>query len=229
MSDASTQQHLPIAGILEDVILLADGSARAVLRCDPVNFELKSEQEQNAIIYSYQSFLNALDFPVQVVVQSKRLDLERYLIRLQDQHGQVENDLLRIQMQEYVSFVRRLISVANIMSKRFYVTVSFSLTTANATKNQFNSLLHKQPTGPLMDSEQFGRLRSEVLNRAGLVANGLARLGVKAELLETQRLIELYYGIYNPDVATEERLPDQDLSVLSGAVVSSELPVTNEA
>jgi hypothetical protein len=214
----STQEHLPIAGIQDGVILMTDGSIRVVLKLEPINFDLKSENEQNAIIYGYQGFLNSLDFPIQFIIQSKQLDLERYLIKLKESHKNTTNDLLRIQIEDYVGFVRRLISVANIMSKRFYAVISYNAVTKQSSVSQFTSIFHKQPTGPLMDQDQFVRWRAEANNRASIIANGLARLGVKSRLLGTQELIELFYGIYNPDVATEERLTE-DVSQLSSGVI----------
>jgi hypothetical protein len=215
----STQEHLPIAGIQDGVVIMTDGSIRVVLRVEPINFDLKSDAEQNGIIYSYQGFLNSLDFPIQILVQSKKLDLERYLIRLQASQKEVTNDLLRIQIEDYVGFVRRLISVANIMSKRFFVIISYSAVTKQSSMAQLGSLFHRQPTGPVMDQEQFTRYRAEANNRATIIAGGMGRLGVKSSLLGTQELIELFYGIYNPDVATEERLTG-DVSELNAGVVN---------
>lgn len=215
----STQDHLPIAGIQDGVVIMTDGSLRVVLKADPVNFELKSENEQNAIIYSYQSFLNSLDFPIQILIQSKKLDLEQYLIKMQENEKSLTNELLRIQIEDYTGFVRRLISVANIMAKRFYVVISHSLVTKNTSINQINSLFPHKPTGPILDQDEFDRMRSEAYNKAGITASGLGRLGVKASPLETQELIELFYAIYNPDVATEARLTS--LQNLSGGIVTS--------
>lgn len=213
---SSTQQHLPIAGIQDDVIIMNDGSLRVVLKIEPINFDLKSELEQNSIIYSYQGFLNSLDFPIQIVIQSKKLDLEHYLVKLDNLKKEMSNDLLRIQTEDYVQFVRRLISVANIMSKRFYVVVSYSAIT-KATG--LNSIFNKRPTGPIMEQEQFDRFKAEVFNRAGLVGGGLGRLGLKTSALSTQELIEVFYSTYNPDIATEQRLTDT--SNLSSGIVSS--------
>jgi hypothetical protein len=219
----STQEHLPIAGIQDGVIIMNDASVRAVIKVEPINFELKSETEQNGIIYSYQAFLNSLEFPIQIVVHSKKLDLERYLLKLEESKKAMTNELLRIQTEDYVEFVRRLISVANIMAKRFYVVVSYSTATKASTMASFTGLFHKTATGPLLDQDQFTRFRAEVVNRANLVGNGLIRLGVKASVLETQGLIELFYAIYNPDIATEERLTNiNDLS--TGIVSSNDVP-----
>lgn len=222
VSAASTQDHLPIAGIQDSAVIMNDGSLRAVLKIEPTNFELKSENEQDAIIYSYQAFLNSLNFPIQIIIQSKKLDLEQYLVRLQDSGKDISSELLRLQLRDYITYLRNLISRANIMSKHFYVVIAYSAVTANASKNQLMSVVrsNKHPEGPIMDQREFERLRTELFNRAEIIGSGLARIGSKSQLLDTQHLIELFYTIYNPEVATEERLAS--VSNLSGAVVSSE-------
>lgn len=204
----STQEHLPIAGIQDSVIIMTDGSVRAVLKVEPINFELKSDQEQNAIIYSYQSFLNSLDFPIQIVIHSKKLDLENYLIKLDKSKANITEDLLRIQLEDYVDFVRRLISIANIMSKKFYVIVNYS--SIGKSINPVGRLFHKAPTQALLYEDQFKRYREEVFNRANTIAAGLGRIGLKVSLMDTQHLIELFYNMYNPEIAAEERLTNLD-------------------
>jgi len=230
----STQDHLPIAGIQDNIVIMNDASVRVVLKVEPINFELKSTEEQDGIIYSYQAFLNSLDFPIQIVIQSKRLDLEQYLVRMQETQKQQTNDLLRIQTEDYIGFVRRLISVANIMAKRFYVVISHSAVTKNSSISQFTSIFPHKNAGPLLEQDEFDRLRNEAFNKAGIIVGGLGRIGAKAEPLDTQQLIELFYGIYNPDVATEERLTD--LANLNSGIVTSpeatslataDLPVTH--
>ena len=202
----STQEHLPIAGIQDGVIIMADGSVRAVIKIEPVNFELKSEQEQNGIIYSYQSFLNSLEYPIEIVVQSKKLDIERYLTKLQGQLDGMTNEMLRLQTADYIYFVRRLIKIANIMSKKFYVVVKYAALDKPSAAAKFTSIFHKAPTGPILDQALFERYRAEVNNRASSIGGGLARLGMRVSVLDTQALIELFYATYNPDIAAEERL-----------------------
>lgn len=217
---SSTQEHLPIAGIQDGVVIMNDASIRTILKVEPINFELKSEAEQNAIVYSYQSFLNSLEFPIQIVVHSKKLDLERYLIKLEATKKNVTNDLLRIQVEDYVDFVRRLISIANIMSKRFYMIISYSAVAPKGGRvPSLSSFFNKHPTGPILYQDQFDRFRLEAINRANLVAGGISRLGLKVSYLDTQELIEVFYSIYNPDIAAEERLTDVDQ--LSAGIVSS--------
>lgn len=202
----STQEHLPIAGIQDDVIIMADGSVRAVMKVEPVNFELKSEQEQNGIIYSYQAFLNSLEYPIEIVVQSKKLDLERYLAKLKQSLGGMNNELLSLQTEDYIDFVNQIIKKANIMSKKFYVIVPYAALDKQTAILGFSSIFHKAPTGPIIDQALFERYKAEATNRARSVGGGLARLGLRVSLLRTQTLIELFYSTYNPDIAAEERL-----------------------
>jgi hypothetical protein len=221
-TNVPTQSHLPIAGIQDDVIIMSDASLRAVLKIDPINFELKSEAEQNAVIFSYQAFLNSLEFPIQIVVQSKKLDLEQYLARIALLQKNTSNELLQLQIEEYVGYLRRLISVANIMAKRFYVIVSYAALSKQAP---LAGLIHRQPTGPLLDQDQFERYRTEINNRAGLIGAGLNHIGLKVSRLNTQELIELFYAIYNPDIAAEERLAD--VQSMQSGLISSSLPTSS--
>jgi len=216
----STQEHLPIAGIQDGVVIMGDGSVRAVIKVEPINFELKSEQEQNGIIYSYQAFLNSLEYPIQIVIQSKKLDLERYLVKMEGAAKQMTNELLKIQSEDYIDFVRRLISVANIMSKRFYVVVSYAAVDKPRGVSGLFSFVHRAPKGPLLDQDQFQRYQTEVNNRANAVGSGLGRLGMRVSLMTTQQLIELFYGTYNPDIATEERLGET--SALTPGLISAQ-------
>ena len=217
----STQDHLPLAGIQDGIVIMNDGSLRAVLKVEPVNFELKSEEEQNAIIYSYQSFLNSLDFSIQILIQSKKLDLERYLAKMEEKIKDTPSELLRIQIEDYTGFVRRLISVANIMSKKFFVIISYSPLSKTGVINSFSPIPRGKPQGPIFDQDTFDRFKNETFNRAAIIANGLGRLGVRSRALDTKELIEMFYTIYNPEVATEERLAGiEDIS--QGVIQSPE-------
>ena len=200
---SSTQQFLSISGIEQDLVVLNNGGVRKVVRAYPINFDLKSEQEQNAIIYSYQTFLNSLSFPIEIVIRSKKLDLERYLIKLESQTKNITNNLLQIQAQDYIGFVRRLIQIANIMSKHFYIIVGYD----NPIKSRgvFSSILPGKNQVHL-GVEQIKTLKQEIENRAATVMAGLSSVGIRTEILTTQKLIELFYNIYNPEESMTERL-----------------------
>jgi len=125
VSDATTQRHLPFTQIRENIILLKDNSARSVLKCSTINFLLKSSEEQDAIIMSFQRFLNALDFPIQIMVRSSKLDIDGYLKNLTEKAVNQKNELLQNQTYEYIDYLRKLVEVAQIMRKDFYIIVPF--------------------------------------------------------------------------------------------------------
>lgn len=198
----STQKHLPFKSIKEGVVLMKDGGLRAVLMVNSINFNLKSQDEQAALLDSYQSFLNSLGFPIQIVVQSRVLDLDNYLLELEKTSKSQSNELLQIQSQEYVNFVRELIGVANIMSKTFYVVIPYSMGLAGSG-NFLSRLFNKKPVTP---AGKFKELKDELIRRANLVVNGLTPLGLNSVLLNTEELIDLLYSTYNPDLARRQKL-----------------------
>lgn len=218
----STQEHLPIAGIQDGVVIMKDGSVRIILQVDPINFELKSEEEQNASIYGYQSFLNSLEYPIQIIIQSKKLDLERYLKKMEASQKLINNDLLRIQIEDYIGFVRQLITIANIMSKKFYVVLSYGSGSIKSVGGGLAGLFGQKAETTTLDQQTFAKYVAEINNRASVTGNGLMRLGLKINLLNTQQLIELFYTVYNPDIATEERLFDLDM--VEGGIIQSNMP-----
>ena len=181
---------------------MKDGSLRAVLMVNSINFNLKSQDEQTALLDSYQSFLNALGFPIQITIQSRILDLDSYLTHLENVSKSQSNELLQLQSQEYITFVREMIGVANIMSKTFYVVVPYSPGLA-ATGNFFTRLFGKKP---VTAAGKFKENKEELLRRASLVAGGLSPLGLNSALLNTEELIDLLYTTYNPDSARRQKL-----------------------
>ncbi len=203
----TTQAHLPIAEIRNGVVVLKDGSLRLVLLVSTINFDLKNEDEQNALIYGYQNFINSLTFPVQIVMQSRRIDLSSYLTKLRAQLTQIQNPLLQIQTEDYISFIERLIKVANIMNKKFFIVVPYfppALKQATSFWDKFKSALTESE--PVVDMTHFEEYRKELLQRAQGVASGLGALSLRAVQLTTQELIELLYQSYNPELAMREKL-----------------------
>lgn len=220
---ASTQSHLKIAGVEEGVIILRDGSLAVVLQTTPINFGLKNELEQNAIIAKYQGFLNGLDFPIQIVVRSKRLDLEPYLLDLEQRVATQTNELLQIQSEDYISFMRNLVQVANIMSKSYYIVISYKRVDAeSAKKGLLSAFSHNKTSGPVLSRSQFNHIRDELNSRANNVSSGLTQLGLNVNALDTQQLIELFYATYNPDISATERLATMD--VIGAEVISTGNP-----
>lgn len=216
-TEPSTQSHLPLAQIRDSLVVMKDGSFRAVLVVSAVNFALKSKEEQDAIIYQFQNFLNSLSGAIQIVVQSRRLDLKGYLEDLGERATNQPNQLLQFQMIDYIDFVGRLITLANIMDKRFFVVVPHS-TLTYTSKGLLNFFLRRSIT-PSFTATQFKRFRQELNERVNVVVSGLSGLGLRAVQLNTQELIEFYYGLYNPEEAVEEKLTDAE--DLRAGVVSS--------
>lgn len=204
---SSTQQYLPFSAVYDDVIVTKKGQLCQVVMVNSVNFGLKSEEEQNAIIYQYQSFLNALSFPIQIVMHSKKLDLTNYLKNLEGRIAQEPNELIRYQIQEYVDFVGKLISIANIMDKKFFIIVPYVLPSTEISSNGFFATLfggsHEHLKVPL---SKFIKHKEVLVERTNVVASGLASIGITSQILSTKQIIELFYRTYNPEEAIKEQL-----------------------
>lgn len=215
----STQEALKFAEIHNNTIVLKDGNLRQVLLCSSINFALKSEQEQNAIVYQYQNFLNSLAFPIQILMQSKKLDLSNYLAKLTERANSQTNELLRAQTLDYIDFIKKLINLANIMDKRFYVVIPYLVPPKmNLPKNP---LANSQSSGPVLSNEEFQNYQKELEQRVQVIESGLGGIGIRTALLNTQQLIELLYGVYNPEEGHKEKLIAAE--ELTGEIVKSEL------
>ncbi len=205
----STQRYLDIAEVKDNTVVLKDGTLRAVLLVSSVNFSLKSEDEQNALISSYVGFLNSLDFPLQVVIQSRKLNIENYLERLKESQNSQKNELLRMQIADYRSFVNELVELGEIMSKRFFVVVPYD-PLSNRQKGFFarmSEVLRPARTIKLKETK-FQKRKEELDSRVRAVSSGIAGMGLEAVRLDTQGLIELYYNVYNPDTFMTEKIVD---------------------
>lgn len=205
---SSTQRYLEVQGIRDDVAILKDGTLRAVILVSSINFDLKSEQEQNAIIQSYTQFLNTLDFPLQIVIQSRKFDIDDYLERLKTIEKGQQNELLRLQTAEYRQYIAELVELADLMSKRFYIVVPYAQNERKHTNwfRKFTELL--TPASILvLKQEQFQEYKSELFKRVDRIIDGLGAVGgLKSVVLDTQGLIELYYSTYNPQTGEQQPL-----------------------
>ena len=216
----STQEHLRIAEIRDGTLILTNGELRQVLLVSSINFALKSEDEQNAIIFQFQNFLNSLSFPIQIVMQSRRLDLAPYLGKLQERLDNEQNEMIRIQIADYMEFIKRLLSVANIMDKNFFVVVPFSPPVTK--KGGFlNDLLGSRKRQDIhIPADAFAEYKKNLTQRINVITAGLSGMGLRSAPLSTQQLVELFYATYNPEEATKERLTYTQL--LSAPVVRRE-------
>jgi type IV secretory pathway VirB4 component len=205
----STQEYLDIAEIKDDTVVMKDGTVRAVLSVSSINFALKSEDEQNAVIDSYISFLNNLTFTLQIVIQSRELNIDSYLDYLKDKEKEQTNKLLKAQTSEYMDYIKELTSLGKIMNKRFYAIVPYDPAT-DKHKGFFSSFKDAlRPASMIILKEKIFNQYTEMLGRrVESVAGGLESMGVAVSRLNTQELIELYYRTYNPETAKNEKLVD---------------------
>jgi len=208
MPKASTQQFLEIGQIKEGVMVLKNKAMRAVLIVSSLNFALKSDDEQTGIIYQFQNFLNSLDFSLEIVVQSRKLNITGYLEKLKELEAKQQNELLKLQTAEYRNFIKDLIAGGAIMSKNFFVVVPFTLAEIpgmEAARGLFKQ--QKQTTGSL-DDDQFQRAKTQLWHRLEFVALGLKRCGLQCSSLSTTELIELFWSVYHPEQAEEGYYPE---------------------
>ncbi|PLX21750.1 hypothetical protein C0584_01440 [Candidatus Parcubacteria bacterium] len=204
---ASTQKYVDIGEIKEDTVVMRDGTMRAVLLVSSINFALKSEEEQNATISSYVSFLNNISFPLQIIIQSRELNIEEYIIRLREKENEQTNELLKMQTADYIAYIQELVDMSRIMNKRFYVVVPYN-PLSDKQKGFFARLfdLFRPDSAVKMRDKAFNNRRKELNRRVDNVLGGLTSMGLSAVQLDTQSLIELYYNTYNPITSANEKL-----------------------
>jgi len=205
MPEVTTQQFLEIDQIREGVIILKNKALRGVLMVSSLNFALKSEDEQKAILYQFQNFLNSLDFSCQIIVQSRRLNLTGYIDKLKELEKKQENELLKIQIKGYQEFIESLVAAGIIMSKNFFVVVPFTLFEVGGIAP---IELLKAPKIPTLTEEQFQRCKNQLWQRMEFLVLGLRRCGLQAIPLSTEELIELFWGIHHPKEAEVGYYPE---------------------
>ena len=195
----STQEFVPISEVRDGVVVMKDGSLRGILLASSINFALKSEDEQTAFIVQFQNFLNSLDFSVQIFVQSRMLDIRPYIATLEAQFKQQLDDLMRVQIREYIQFIKSFTEAANIMTKNFFVVVPYS-PTLNVAKSGTGSILSfgKKTGSKAEDNKTFEEQASQLEQRISIVQQGLIRTGVRTVQLGTEETIELLYKMFNP-------------------------------
>ena len=205
----TTQKYLDVAEVKEDVVIMRDGTLRATVMVSSINFALKSEDEQNAIISAYATFLNNLSYPIQIVIQSREMNIEKYLNLLREKEKEQTNELLKMQISDYVMFIQELISISKIMNKRFYIIIPYD-PLSDKKRGFWHRLfdLFKPANLIRMKGEIFKRRQRELTSRVDFVIEGLRSMGLNSTQLDTQSLIELLFNTYNPQTSTNESLVD---------------------
>lgn len=206
MPQSSTQQFLEIDKVKEGIVLLRNGSLRGVIMISSLNFALKSDDEQQAIVYQFQNFLNSLDFPIEISVQSRKLNITGYLDKLEELEKNQANELLKIQTGEYRKFIKDLIAGGEILSKSFFAVIPFTMLNLPNAPN-LPGMKKVMPTVSV-DDDQFQRAKAQLWQRMEFVAMGLRRCGLKCIPLNTPELIELFWGIYHPEEAEVGYFPE---------------------
>ena len=197
ISAPASQDFVPVREVRDGILVLKDGSLRSVLLTSSVNFALKSPDEQQSLLFQFQNFLNSLDFSVQIFIQSRKLDIRPYIALLEEKYKEQTNDLLRIQTREYVEFIRRFTETTNIMSKNFFVVVSYVPALIKSGGNPITNILGKRKDETLPTAD-FEESRTQLEQRIAVVEQGLVRMGVRVVELGTEEVIELLYKMFNP-------------------------------
>ncbi len=210
----SSQNSLLIAELRDSMTIMNDGSMRAVIACQSINFDLMSDREREAVEYSYQNFLNSLYFPVQILIRSQKVDIGPYLDLLERIRRDQDNMLLGVLMDDYISFIGALAQETNIMDKSFFIVVPYYPagdvnSAVSQSKNMLGSLFGStQQQRIRIDEATYNKAKDEIRNRSQTVVNGLLQIGIRSSQLNTKELGELYYNVYNPDTAVREPLGD---------------------
>lgn len=205
---ASSLGFVEVAEIRDNVLVLKDGQYRSVLAVSSANFALKSNEEQQIIVNTFQGVLNSLEFPIQILVQSRRLNLDPYIEKLRQLEDQQTNDLLRVKMQEYIEYIKELLHEVNIMKKDFYIILGYEPATF---KTGFFSGFARalNPTKIIKQkNEDFLRNRKFLMGRVDQIASRFGSLDLKVDMLSTEQLIALMYNSYNPDTLDSVRIRD---------------------
>ncbi|MBI2057866.1 MAG: hypothetical protein HYT63_02695 [Candidatus Yanofskybacteria bacterium] len=199
----NTKQFVDIHDIKDGVVILKNGSLRLILEISSVNFDLKSSDEQTAIVKAFQNFLNSLDFPLQIVVHSRQLDIKNYLVKTQALVDQLDNELLKIQGIEYIRFVKGLTELANIMSKNFYVILPLYVTEAASKKSFLENIKSAFGTAAQkiksLEEQDFSIYKSQIEQRAEIIMEGLRGMGLASKVLDKESLIKIFYNLFNPN------------------------------
>lgn len=212
----STQSFLRISEIKSDTVVMDDGTLRAILAVSSTNFDLKSQEEQNGIIFGFQRFLNSLDFPVQILMQSRKMEVGNYIEKLKHLAEKQTNELLRVQTTEYTDFISRLIENASIMNKNFYLIVPLGKSILPEGGGFFSNLFGGKTKRTVQRIENFERETEELNLRINSISANLSGMGVRAVRLKTEEIIQLYYNSYNfetgPLIAPDQL---QDIKIVS--------------
>ncbi len=200
----ATQEFVPIERIRDGVVILKTGELRAILITNSLNLALKSEDEQQAILVQFQAFLNSLDFDIQLFVESRRLNIKPYIDLLQTRSKEVKEDLLKIQIHEYIAFITKFTEESNIMTKHFFITIPYFQVVGNNNNSSLLSSFSSKDSTSKESLSSFDASRIQLEQRVSTVMQGLSRFGLRAQKLGTEEVVELFYKLFNPSEQNRE-------------------------
>jgi len=203
---ATSKDIIEIVDIKDNTVLLKNGSLRLVMEISAINFELRSEQEQAAIIQSFQNFLNSIDFPIQIVVGSLRYNIDDYIASVQASTSALTNELLRLQAEEYMKFVKELSTLANIMSKKFYIVVPFYVVETvdrGGILGSITGIFKSAKSISGISPEKFAAYQNQLVQRAELIYDSLVGSGLHARIIERDELMSVYNQLYTGSTITQ--------------------------
>lgn len=199
-SASPTQKFIEISDIKDDIVILKNGGLRAICLASSLNFELKSSDEQEALVNHFQGFLNSLDFSLQILISSRKLNIDPYLNDLKELARIQENELLHAQTIEYIDFIEKFVELTDIMNKSFYLVIPYNPVAAEKEKawDKIKFILKPKETTQKISPEKFAEYKTQLMQRVAHITNGLNQIEIKTALLNTEQLIRLFYEFYNP-------------------------------
>ncbi len=221
----TTQQHLDIEEITEDIVILKDGSGCLILQASSINFSLLSEDEQEATIYAYAAILNSLTYPIQIIVNSERKDISDYLRHVKIQEDQQDNKLLREHLRRYRRFVEETVQKNNVLDKKFFIVIPFTSMELGAPKAMFNQISGSKSL-PFSMSFILEKAKNHLIPKRDHLSRQFSRLGIRLRQLETSELIEIFYKAYNPDLTRGIKLDNSQ--GYTAPIVQSQSPIANQ-
>jgi hypothetical protein len=205
----AAQDFVPIKEIRDGIIVLRDGSLRGLLMASSLNFALKSPDEQEAIIMQFQNFLNSLDFPIQLFIQSRELDIRPYVALMEERYNAQTSELMKIQTREYIQFVKTFTENSNIMSKSFFIVTPYNPAVVQNSKGLISGIFGSKKDDKESREVSFEENKSQLLQRMSVVEQGLSRTGIRVAQLGTEELVELYYKLFNPGDLEKPVVPEK--------------------
>lgn len=200
-----TQNLVEVAKIKDGVVYLKNNQLVQIVAVNGVNFDLKSEDEQNTIIRNFQKFLNSLDFKIQIFIHSRKVNIQNYINKIEERKKQEQNELLKIQIEEYINFIKSFVEENSIISKDFFVVVSYSTPQINVSKNKIFGIFNfKKKETPKENAQDLSVSIEQLRLRTESVIQGIEQMGLRVTPLDDEELTELFYNLYNPQLVEKK-------------------------